>query len=360
MITMQRTLIRVFRSCSQDTKLGDVLSNIAQYGDTQFFSRSAKPSIRILSTGFTNASGLSYVTVTTDRRLKFNVGYVDSQPYSPYNPDVPIVLGLHGSPGSHKDLDSVMVPLSKRGYRTVSINFPGVSVTTGVTSQDSDAFSHSPSEKADFVASFVKELNITRVDMAIAHSAACYTLYHLAVTKKLCKSVLYLAPAPHVSQWNIQLMYLWKSLAFTPFIRLISGPLIYILRKSTVFGRFTADEMKITTLTMTSERHDMMRNAALVRESHVPRIMVYGHRDALVKANTSKQLAETLGLYPENFTTYDKQGNSVGDPTKPGLSRGILFKEGSHYPQWSYHVTITDAAIKMIESIRGDHRYEGR
>jgi hypothetical protein len=41
---------------------------------------------------------------------------------------MPVLLGLHGSPGNHNELIAVVKPFIKEGYRIILLNFPGLFV----------------------------------------------------------------------------------------------------------------------------------------------------------------------------------------------------------------------------------------
>ena len=43
---------------------------------------------------------------------------------------MPILLGVHGSPGNHNDLLPIAKSFSQKGYRIIIVNFPGIKFTT--------------------------------------------------------------------------------------------------------------------------------------------------------------------------------------------------------------------------------------
>ena len=56
--------------------------------------------------------------------LTFNVEYVDTKEFT-NNDKAPVVLALHGSPGSHKDFHPLINHLASKGVRLIAPNFPG-------------------------------------------------------------------------------------------------------------------------------------------------------------------------------------------------------------------------------------------
>lgn len=54
-----------------------------------------------------------------------DAAYLDSAPGDKYNPAVPVVVGLHSTPGNFYDLQPVLEAFAKCGCRVVAPAFPG-------------------------------------------------------------------------------------------------------------------------------------------------------------------------------------------------------------------------------------------
>lgn len=54
-----------------------------------------------------------------------DVAYLDSAPGDKINPSVPVVVGLHSTPGSFYDLEPVLEACAKSGCRVLAPSFPG-------------------------------------------------------------------------------------------------------------------------------------------------------------------------------------------------------------------------------------------
>lgn len=61
--------------------------------------------------------------------VKFDVSYVDSHPEAQYDIKTPVIVGLHGAPGSHHDLLPILEPMVDLGCRVIIPNFPGIILT---------------------------------------------------------------------------------------------------------------------------------------------------------------------------------------------------------------------------------------
>lgn len=59
-----------------------------------------------------------------------DTAYADSRPGEAYDKHVPVVLGLHDTPGTHHDLLPILGTFAKLGCRTIAPTFPGTSSIT--------------------------------------------------------------------------------------------------------------------------------------------------------------------------------------------------------------------------------------
>jgi pimeloyl-ACP methyl ester carboxylesterase len=55
----------------------------------------------------------------------FDTAYLDSHPAVGFNPDMPVLVALHDSPGSSTDLVPLLQPFVNLGYRVIAPDFPG-------------------------------------------------------------------------------------------------------------------------------------------------------------------------------------------------------------------------------------------
>lgn len=102
--------------------------------------------------------------------VKIDVTYADSS--STGTSKLPVVLALHGAPGSFEDFKAIFqhfATKSESHVRVISPNFPDMAFTDAT-----GAFRHSTDEKAEFIRDFLKQLDIEKVDVVVMHSAATY------------------------------------------------------------------------------------------------------------------------------------------------------------------------------------------
>lgn len=95
--------------------------------------------------------------------IEVQVEYIDT---SPEDKTKPLLVALHGVPGSYMDF-AKFAQYFTSSYRVVAPNFPDFSLTCA-----QEAFWHSNIERTHFVLDFLAALNISDIDCLVCHSAA--------------------------------------------------------------------------------------------------------------------------------------------------------------------------------------------
>ncbi|EDV19613.1 uncharacterized protein TRIADDRAFT_61964 [Trichoplax adhaerens] len=119
---------------------------------------------------FTNVPG-KYLGLTSTNH--FNVSYTDENSTSPL-----VTLVVHGCPGSHLDfryISSVLVPA---GVRVIRLNMPGFG-----SSEKPPEFIYSAHNLAKFVAAFLDNIGVTKINMAVGISFGCSIVTSLSTVQ---------------------------------------------------------------------------------------------------------------------------------------------------------------------------------
>ena len=80
------------------------------------------------------------------------------------------VLCIHGSPGSHKDFAGTLWMLTKAGARVICPNLPGFGKTVDLKGN----YWQSAIERQVFLQSFLREIDVRKIDLLLAYSAGNY------------------------------------------------------------------------------------------------------------------------------------------------------------------------------------------
>uniref|UniRef100_T1KWT8 AB hydrolase-1 domain-containing protein n=1 Tax=Tetranychus urticae TaxID=32264 RepID=T1KWT8_TETUR len=119
------------------------------------------------------------------------VEYIDTRPDA--GNTLPVVLCLHGAPGSHQDFTLLRSRLVSYPIRIICPNFPTYSLTKA------KKFGHYAEEKAEYILDFLKALQLTRIDMLISHSSSIYPSVIILESEygSTLKSLVFLNPCGH-------------------------------------------------------------------------------------------------------------------------------------------------------------------
>ncbi|XP_022241803.1 uncharacterized protein LOC106459582 isoform X2 [Limulus polyphemus] len=122
-----------------------------------------------------------------DNNASATIQYLDSEQSGP------LVLFIHGLMSEFQSFGDPFMSLSKKGVRVVAPNLPGYGKSWIKPAQ---SFNHSPDEIASVLKSFLECINISRVDMVLAHSVGMFSAVNLvAENPQSFRSMALICPA---------------------------------------------------------------------------------------------------------------------------------------------------------------------
>lgn len=283
-----------------------------------------------------------------------DAAYLDSAPGDKYNPAVPVVVGLHSTPGSFYDLQPVLETFVKSGCRVVAPSFPGHGYTEGLQSQYNDVFTHSTDEKSEFVRDFLLNLGIEKVDLLIAHGAAGYTALRLTGgpdTTKMFKSSALISPWPlqpfsAMKRRNLlQLLYdMWD----IPLYRPMAKPLSWFFPTAVKGG---ATERITTVYTLKNINFSEVGGMAVaLSAANFPCAVFFAEDDNYVEPALIYQLADLLGIRNENITKFTGRLDKGQLDTFPSCM--VFEKGGQQQLQQTQAGIIAPVLLNLLKSVR--------
>lgn len=104
--------------------------------------------------------------------IEFQVDYIDTglSLSEERLKSAPVVLALHGAPGSYHDFSLLIKHLSLQNVRVIAPNFPEYVATV----QTKVLFRHSADEKAAYLRDFLRAINVNKIDLLVSHSSAIF------------------------------------------------------------------------------------------------------------------------------------------------------------------------------------------
>ncbi|GFR86367.1 hydrolase/acyltransferase-like protein [Elysia marginata] len=279
-----------------------------------------------------------------------DTAYADSRPGEDYDPAVPVIVGVHDTPGSHSDVVSILSTFAKVGCRTIAPTFPGHGNTQGLMRSFDDIFSHSTLERAVFLQDFLDTLGIEKVDLMIGVGAGCYPTLRLCAgvdSNNMYKSMALISPWPLTRpryETNTDLVqsiqYLWER----PFFR---GPARLLLPAYKVGGVRTVRE-KVTSAYLLGNL-DLAEASSLAFTAvtmNLPRLLLFGDLDPEVEPELYLEYAQQLEIPPENIRAFN------GKLEAPALPGALSFTDAGYDLHLKHPGIISAYLLHLVQLFR--------
>ncbi|XP_055900203.1 uncharacterized protein LOC106051918 [Biomphalaria glabrata] len=276
-----------------------------------------------------------------------DTAYADSRPGEAYDKYVPVVLGLHDTPGTHHDLLPILGTFAKLGCRTIAPTFPGHGETQSLMRGLDNVFCHSTIERALFVHNFLNELDIRRVDMVVAIGAACYPALRLCAGGDLTnfyRSMALISPWPLTRkryEANIELarriQYLWDN----PLLR----PPVRLLLPSYKDGKSQTIREKVTSAYLLNNLNlpEAAGFALAAGILNVPRFVMFGECDHEVEKNLYYDFVDKMEIPKANISTYK------GKLDFPKLPGAMAFPEDNYDIHMEHPGVISISLLSLLK-----------
>jgi len=289
--------------------------------------------------------------------LTMDVEYADTEleaQSSAQNSNMPLVLALHGAPGSHRDFAKLIQYFSQRQVRVIAPNFPDYKATIRT-----QVFRHSAEEKAEFVKRFLETIKVEKVDLLVSHSSAIYpTLLLWKDTSAPCiKSIAFLNPAGHRRIKAMRPMWMTDGSVrvyqnkFGRFVFKVFGTTFLAI----VGAPVRVDNMNSIMLSLTTMVYSKYKTFEAhlrdVRESGMPVLFVYSENDKLIEKEIFFEMAAKLGATDDNSAIYDPNGVVLKSVPVEEKLRVLCFQSGGHYAYCKYSDTVHEAIHQQLEKV---------
>lgn len=258
--------------------------------------------------------------------VTFDVGYKDSQPDASFDPKLPTIVGLPGITGTHEELNDLLLPLAKLGYRVLIPNLPGNKYTKGITQPDEDFFAYSVDERAEFLKDFLDELEITRVDMLVTNSCSVYPGLKLSLMQPdIYKSLVMINPAGICPSRMMQPDSVFRGIAWVwdrPFLRVFMKSFIFIVKPFTNKRRWKVKEIvtfsRFINGTLFDEVVDLVNQA---KEYQNPsRFVILSDSDPLYEREAMEELVHELGIPESSLHVINEAKTMSGNDSNENAS----------------------------------------
>ncbi|XP_033752552.1 uncharacterized protein LOC117336209 isoform X2 [Pecten maximus] len=263
---------------------------------------------------------VSFQTRTPGERMTVDVGIWDVRPFN-MTPHTPLVVAVHGEPGSSRDFEVIGRKLAGHNIRVVGLNFPG-NGKSRLLRQDIYRLDYSTEGKYHMLTTILDALAITRSlrpFVAIKMLAAILrnSYLHSAVYKCL------------------------------PFIYKISG--------------FMLDEEAFASLPIAVESvryadfNKMQAYAETAACKKHPFIMAITRNDKIGEWHFAMEMAHHMGIEEGEITEYRGDsvtiGDSVGKYDNSCYRRVLLFERGGHLVHKAHETEIIKQILLLLKVV---------
>ncbi|XP_046573829.1 uncharacterized protein LOC124281858 [Haliotis rubra] len=295
--------------------------------------------------------------------LVFDVGYGDSMPDKQWTRATPTVLGLHSSPGSHKDLAPLLEPFVKLGCRVIAPNFPGFDYTEGIIAPYNDVFTHSTDEKAEFIRDFLNNLGVESVDLVIGHGSACNPLLRLATTKEtahLFKAAVLISPWPHRQFQGINPYSLHQrisSLWDRPALRFMCRLLARRAAKSLGLQGHSINDVIRTSQTVANIGFDEIAGLLIAADMlMLPCAVFYSAGDKFIEEHIYREFIQLMGIGDDREMLVGEDGKICAGATVEGFPKTLRFESGGQDLHTRYPGLINAMSWSLLQHVRPEAR----
>ncbi|XP_003745836.1 uncharacterized protein LOC100907245 [Galendromus occidentalis] len=252
------------------------------------------------------------------------------------------IVAIHGTPGSLEDYRCLIAPLQKRipKLEFVAMTLPDLnySFRTG-------AFWHSAEEKKQLILELLTSLRIENVDVLIGHSAGVYPALLTALYSPIrVRSLVSLSSSGTKILRFLHPEWLFSKILLPLVRRPSTRPAVLALFDAamvvTGFDKMSGYDACSSQQSQHATRYWDKRNAPRwfsdLERKDIPRLMIYGGRDRLVRPRDSAALTKVWGSpSPSSHFIFDGKDDNSASLKQMGDTESrcpvLVFNEGGHF-----------------------------
>ncbi|KAK6973846.1 hypothetical protein BgiMline_025084 [Biomphalaria glabrata] len=307
-----------------------------------------------------NKSWDHYVTISLpskldeNKALNFNVHVYDTGPYEPSAKN-PVVVAVHGMPGTGQDFTSLANSLHSKGIRLVAPTSLGMEKSP-VDMKQLKEVDFSTMGRTKALKHVLNALDINRVDLVMAHSAGAWTLYEVGAKWDNVDSLLAVNPGGATPNRCIRP---YSALKFL--VSIMNNSIGRFMLKPFILSAYKIQGLKdvkygdhlvaAQNYVVNQQFENVPKNAAEIRAKSLPFVMMYAENDKLIESSICSDMAyQQLRIPKDNTVRFSKDSKPNRDPifVPPGwLCRVLVFARGGHVVYLAYE----DEMVQQIQDL---------
>jgi len=266
----------------------------------------------------------------------------------------PVVVCLHGAPGSHRDYSHFIKYFSQMGKRVIVPNFPTYDITTKTR-----VFRHSAREKKEYIKDFLKAIGINRIDLLVSHSSAIYptALLWSDQNAPYINSIAFINPSGHrrikamrPKMLTSVFVRVYQKQLGRAFMRLLGTTVLSITGCPVRPDNMDNVILSATTMVYSKFRY-LSETLSMMRDKQVPVMLVLSENDKLVDTDISYELAEILGAREENFSTYNQYSVLEKERQTDSFPWIVVLPHGGHYSFKNHPKLVNESIGNFMDGV---------
>lgn len=266
----------------------------------------------------------------------------------------PLAVLLHGAPGGYRDFSENLIPrLRAEGVDVLAPTFPDLTF-----SAQNKYFWHSIEERTALLKDFLRQLDITRIDVLVAHSAAIFPSLRILLEEQeavpVVKSLALLAPNSHVTPKVLKPKWLknwmadsYHNVMLRPLVRAVMRSLCYL---SLIPVKPEVDNAMLSLITYCKSGYregDKLLEA--VARMKIPTLVAISRNDRLLCYSVLVEVCNVLGASERDMWYFDKDGRIQRSGELDSWLKVLNFEKGSHYPFVRHPDICADEILKLLQ-----------
>lgn len=270
----------------------------------------------------------------------------------------PVIIALHGAPGSWQDFQEMGEEFAKKGTRFIVPEFPGFGGSS-LSKEDIYKLEHSTESKFEILKAIISALGLTRIDVCIGHSAGSWIAYKTCADLEMVKSGVFingLGARPHRAlrpYWGVKLAAWCLRNKVTHPVAYRMLPVLYKIVGFRVTD--TSPLQAAVERVATSGLDNMSRYAETIKGREIPVLFAWAENDYIVETEISKEMAKMTGVRESEIIHIDRENNKKISTQPKDIKifrRALSFERGGHLIQKKHLNEIVDNIEQMMKYIQ--------
>lgn len=286
-------------------------------------------------------------------KIPYKLTYIDTDKHET---TARTVLFIHGTPGTYEDFHLQIPFFQSKGVRVLSPNLPEYKFVHDTNR----LYKHSPQDRADFVQSFLNELNVSKIDMLVSHSSGIYPSLILATSNETpeVNSLALLNPATHTISKSVKPVW-WTKLLVNLGQRKLTYNILKIVANK-LMQAITPVKIKsidhplfaLTTI-LISPFKDVRASLDRLKESKLPSLLAYSQNDKLFETPVYEKMnnifVPDVQLLQDLTWKFDENGELVKKGVEEDWIKILNLKSGTHYSMWKHPTIINENLLELLD-----------